>query len=127
MEQEQKDMATMHDKIVQNMINQVPFIVHNALLGLEGVMNVAPLQLKGSASLQPVLMLMKGNPTPQGSGTSNCGESTGRGIESLPHLFGQHNPDKEWSLSPPNAAIASKAITMDVDDVAWPTNAPVGG
>ena len=36
-------MATMHDKIVQNVINQVPLIVHNALLGLEGVMNIAPL------------------------------------------------------------------------------------
>ena len=51
MEQQRKDMETIADKTVQNVINQVPFIVHNALLGLEGVMNIAPLQLKGSTSL----------------------------------------------------------------------------
>ena len=43
LEQQQKDMATMHDKTVQNVINQVPLIVHNTLLGLGGVMNIAPL------------------------------------------------------------------------------------
>ena len=55
-------MVTMHDKTVQNMINQVLLIVHNALLGLGGVMNVAPLQLKGPASSQPTFMLTEGNP-----------------------------------------------------------------
>jgi hypothetical protein len=43
MEQQRKDMVTMHDKTVQNVINQVPLIVHNAFLGMGGVMNVAPL------------------------------------------------------------------------------------
>jgi hypothetical protein len=61
---------------------------------------------------------------PQGSGTSTCGESAGMGTESLPDLFGQYYPDKECSLLPPNAVVASKAITMDVDDVARPTDAP---
>ena len=57
-------MATMHNKTMLNVINQVPLIVYNAFLGIGGVMNVIPLQLKGSASSQPVLMLMEGNPTP---------------------------------------------------------------
>jgi hypothetical protein len=127
MEQQRKDMVTMHDKTVQNVINQVPLIVHNAFLGMGGVMNVAPLQLKGPASSQPALMLTEGNPTPQGSGTSTRGESTGMGTDSLPHLSGQHNPDKECSLSPPNAAVASEATTMDVDVVARPTDAPAAG
>jgi hypothetical protein len=43
MEQQRKDMAIMHEKSVQNVINQVPLIVHNAFLGMGGVMNVAPL------------------------------------------------------------------------------------
>ena len=47
--------------------------MQNALLGLGGVMNVAPLQLKDPTSLQPTLMLTEGNPMPQGSGTSSCG------------------------------------------------------
>jgi hypothetical protein len=127
MEQQRKDMVTIHDKTVQNVINQVPLIVHNAFLGMGGVMNVALLQLKGLASLQPALMLTEGNPTPQGSGTSIRGESTGMGTESLLHLFGQHDPDKECSFSPPNATVASEAITMDVDVVAWPTDAPAAG
>ena len=87
-------------------------------------MNVAPLQLNGPTSLQPALMLTEGNPILQGSGTSTRGASTGMGTKSLPHLFGQHNPDKECSFSPPNTTAASKAITMDVGDVPWPTNAP---
>jgi hypothetical protein len=99
MEQQWKDMVTMHDKTVQNVINQVPLIVHNAFLGMGGVMNVAPLQLKGPASSQPALMLTEGNSMPQGSGTSTRGESTGMGTDSLPHLSGQHNPDKECSLT----------------------------
>ena len=127
MEQKQKDMATMHEKTMQNVINQVPLIVHNAFLGLGGIMNIAPLQLKDPTSSQPAFMLMEGNPMPQGSGTSTHGESTGKGIASLPHLSGQHNPDKECSLSLPNAAVVSKSITMDADDVPWPTNAPVAG
>ena len=109
------------------MINQVPFIVNNALLGLGGVTTVAPLQLKGPTSSQLAFMLTKGNPMPQGSGTSTRGTSTGMGIESLPHLFSQHNPDKECSLLPLNVVVASEAITMDVDDVPWPTNAPTTG
>ena len=76
MEQQWKDMATIADKIVQNVINQVPLIVHNILIGLGGIMNVAPLQLKGPASLQPTLKLTEGNPTSQGSGTSIRGESS---------------------------------------------------
>jgi hypothetical protein len=52
------------------MMNQVPVIVHNVFLAMGGVMNVAPLQLKDLASSQPALMLTRGNPTPQGSGTS---------------------------------------------------------
>jgi hypothetical protein len=90
-------------------------------------MNVAPLQLKGPATLQPTLMLTEGNPTPQGSGTSTRGESTGMGTDSLLHLSGQHNLDKECSLSPPKAPVAFEAITMDVDVVAWPTDAPAAG
>ena len=101
--------------------------MHNALLGLEGVMNIVPLQLKGPTSLQPVLMLTEGNPTLQDSRTSTCGESTGMETESLPDLFGQHNPDKECSFSPPNAAVAFEAITMDIDDVARPIDASAAG
>jgi hypothetical protein len=37
MEQQRKDMAIMHEKSVQNVINQVPLIVHNAFLGMGGV------------------------------------------------------------------------------------------
>ena len=40
MEQQWKDMVTIADKTVQNVINQVPLIVHNALLGLGLVMNI---------------------------------------------------------------------------------------
>jgi hypothetical protein len=127
MEQQRKDMVTMHDKTVQNVINQVPLIVHNTFLGMGGVMNVAPLQLKGPTSSQLALMLTEGNPTPQGSGTSTRGESTGMGTDSLSNLSGQHNPDKECSLSPPNAAVVSQAITMDVDVVARPSDAPTAG
>ena len=61
---------------------------------------------------------------PQGSGTSIHGETIGRGTESLSHLLSQHNLDKECSLSPPNTAIVSEAIAMDIDDVPRPTNAP---
>ena len=90
-------------------------------------MNATPLQLKGLASSQPVLMVMEGNPMPQGSGTSIHGESSRMIIESPPHLSTQHNTDKEYSLSPMNSAIASKAMTMDVDDVPQPTDAPTVG
>ena len=72
-------------------------------------------------------MLTEGNPTLQGSRTFTRGESTGRGIESLPHLYSQHNPNKECSFLPPNAAVVSEAITMDVDDVPWPIDAPAPG
>ena len=120
-------MAIIADKTVQNVINQVPLIVQNALLGLGGVMNVAPLQLKGPASSQPALMLMEGNPMPQGSGTSTHGESTRMRSESLPHLSAQHNNDKECSFLPLNTAITSEAITMDIDDVPQPTDAPAAG
>jgi hypothetical protein len=51
-------------------------------------MSVALLQLKGPASSQPALMLTEGNPTPQGSGTSIHGGSTGMGTTSLPDLSG---------------------------------------
>ena len=116
-------MATIAEKIVQNVVNQVPLIVHNALLGLELVLNVAPLQLKGPASSQPLLMLTKGNQTPQGSGTSSRGDSSRKRKGSPSHLFAQQNSDKKCSLSPQNAEFASEPITMDVDDVPQPTDA----
>jgi hypothetical protein len=40
-EQQWKDMAKMHEKSVQSVMNQVPFIVHNVFSGMGGVMNVA--------------------------------------------------------------------------------------
>jgi hypothetical protein len=43
MELQRKDMTIMLEKTMQNVINQVPLIVHNAFLGMGGVMNVAPL------------------------------------------------------------------------------------
>ena len=85
-EQQRKDMATIAVKTVQNMVNQVPLIVHNALLGLGSVLNVRPLQLKGPTSLQPLLMLTEGNPTLQVSGTSTCGESSRKRKGSPSHL-----------------------------------------
>jgi hypothetical protein len=118
MDQQRKDMAIMHEKSVQTMMNQVPVIVHNALLGVGGVMNVAPLQLKGPSSSQPALMLTEGNPTPQGSGTSTRGESIGMGKAALPHESGHQNPKKASSLSPHNSAGASQPSAMDVDDIA---------
>jgi hypothetical protein len=118
MDQQQKDMAIMHEKSVQTKMNQVPIIVHNALLGVGGVMNVAPLQLKGPSSLQPALMLTEGNPTPQGSGTSTRGESIGMGKAALLHKCGHQNPEKASSLSPHHSAGASQPSVMDVDDIA---------
>jgi hypothetical protein len=108
----------MHEKYVQTMMNQVPVIVHNALLGVGGVMNVAPLQLKGPSSLQPALMLTKGHPTPQGSGTSICNESIGMGKAALPHEFGHQNREKASSLLPHNSAGVSQPSAMDVDEIA---------
>jgi hypothetical protein len=116
MEQQQKELAVMHEKFVQNVINQVPLFVHNAFLGMEGVMNIAPLQLKGSSSSQPSLMLTEGSPMPQDSGTSMRGESTGMETSSLPDISGHQSQDKAHSLSPPNSTVAPGAITMDVDD-----------
>ena len=75
LEQQRKDMATIAEKTVENVVNQVPLIVQNALLGLGSVLNIAPFQLKGPASSQPSLMLTEGTQTPQGSGTSTCGDS----------------------------------------------------
>ena len=116
MEQQWKDMAIMHEKSMQNMINQVPLIVHNAFLGMGGVINVALLQLKGSASSQPALMFTEGNPMPQGSRTFTCGKSIGMGTTSLFDLSGHQNPDKASSLLPSNFVVASEAFVMDVDD-----------
>jgi hypothetical protein len=99
MDQQRKDMAIMHEKSVQTMMNQVPVIVHNALLGIGGVMNVAPLQLKGPSSSQPALMLTEGNPTLQGSGTSTRSESFGMGKAALPHESGHQNPEKASSFA----------------------------
>ena len=92
-EQQRKDMTKMHEKSVQSMMNQVPFIVYNIFSGIEGVMNVALLQLKGLASSQLALMLTKGNPTPQGSGSSTRAKSTWVGTASLRYLFGLPNLD----------------------------------
>ena len=117
MEQQRKDMVTIANKIVQNVINQVLLIVQYALLGIESVMNVVPLQLKGLASSQPSLMLMEDNQTSQGSGSYTRAESSRMRTESLPYLSTQQNQEKEGSLSPQNAAVASESITMDVDDV----------
>jgi hypothetical protein len=119
MDQQRKDMAIMHEKSVQTMMNQVPVIVHNALLGVGGVMNVAPLQLKGPSSSQPTFMLTEGHPTPQGSGTSTRNESIGMGKAALPHECGHQNPEKASSLSPHHSAGASQPSAMDVDDIAW--------
>jgi hypothetical protein len=118
MDQQRKDMAIMHEKSVQTMMNQVPLIVYNALLGVGGVMNVAPLQLKGPSSSQPALMLTEGNPTPQGNGTSILSESTGMRKATLPHDYGHQNPEKASSLSPHNSGGASQPFAMDVDDIA---------
>ena len=127
LEQQRMDMATIAKKIVQNVVNQVLLIVQNVLLGLRSVLNVAPLQLKGSASLQPSLMLTKGTQIPQGSGTSTRGDSSRKKKGSPSHLSAQQNSDKERSLSPPNLAVEYEAITMDVDDVPQPTDAPIAG
>jgi hypothetical protein len=126
MEQQQKDMAIMHEKFVQSMMNQVPLIVHNVFSGMGGVMNVVPLQLKDPASLQPALMLTEGNPMPQGSGSSTRVESAGVRTTSL-RQFGLPNPDKASSFSPPNFAVAFEPFKMDVDDVARSTDDPTAG
>ena len=127
MEQQRMDMVTIAKKTMQNVVNQVPLIVQNALLGLGLVLNVAPLQLKGLASLPPLFMLTEGNQTPQGSGTSTRGDSSRKRKGSPSHLSAQQNSDKERSLLLPNAAVVSEAITMDVDDVPLPTDAPAVG
>ena len=111
------DMATISKMIVQNVVNQVPLIVQNALLRLGSVLNVAPFQLKGPASLQPSLMITEGTQTLQGSGTSTRGDSSRKRKGSPFHVSAQQNVEMERSLSPPNAIVKSKAITMDVDDV----------
>ena len=85
-EQQRMDLASIAEKTVQNVVNQVPLIVQNTLLGLGSVLNVAPLQLKGPASLQPSLMIIEGNQTPQGSGTSTRGESSRKIKGSSSHL-----------------------------------------
>ena len=127
MEQQRNDMVIMADMTMQNVINQIPLIVQNALLGIGSVMNIAPLQLKGPASSQPLLMLMEGHQMPQGSGSYTHAKSSRMRAESPPHLFAKPNPDKERSHSPPNALAEFEAITMDVDDVPHPTGSPAGG
>ena len=64
---------------------------------------------------------------PQDSRTSTRGESTRMRTESPPYLSAQYNADKECSLLPLNAVIAFEAITMDVDDVPHPIDAPATG
>ena len=76
-------MAIMHETSMQSVMNQVPLIVHNVFSSMGGVMIIAPLQLKDLASLQPALMFIEGNPTPQGSRSSTCTESTGMETMSL--------------------------------------------
>ena len=110
-------MATIVEKTMQNVVNQVPLTMQNTLLGLGSVLNVTPLQLKGPAASQPSLMLTEGNPTSQGSGTSTRGESSRKRTESPSYLSAQQNSNKESSLLLPNAEFAFEAITMDVDDV----------
>jgi hypothetical protein len=120
-------MAIMHEKSVQTMMNQVHVIVHNALLGIGGVMNVAPLQLKGPSSSQPALMLTEGNPTPQGSRTSTRSESFGMGKAALLHESSNQNPEKASSLLPHNSVGTSQPSAMDVDDIARsPDDSTVG-
>jgi hypothetical protein len=110
-------MAIIHETSIQSVMNQVLLIVHNIFSGMGGVMNIAPLQLKGPTSSQLALMFIEGNPTPQGSGSSTRTKSTGMGRTSLLQ-FGLPNPDKASFFSPPNFVVASKAFMMDVDDVA---------
>ena len=50
LEQQRLDMAAIAEKTAQNMVNSVPLIEQNALMGLGSALNVAPLQLKGPAS-----------------------------------------------------------------------------
>ena len=101
LEQQRLDMAAMTERTMQSMVNQVPFIVQNALLGLGAVMNVPPLQLKAPSSSQPSLLLMEQNRTPEGSGNSTRGESSRKRKGSPSHLSAQPNPRNERSLSPP--------------------------
>jgi hypothetical protein len=127
MDQQRKDLAIMHEKSVQTMMNQVPVIVHNALLGVGGVMNIVPLQLKGPSSSQPALMLIEGNPTPQGSGTSTHDESIGMEKAALSHESGHQNLEKASSLLPHNSAGASQPSAMDMDDIARSLDDSVAG
>ena len=111
-------MAVMHEKFVQSVMNQVPFIVYNVFSVMGGITNVALLQLKGLASSKPTFMLTEGNPTPQGSGSSTRAKSTRVETTSLRHLFGLPNPNKASSLSPPNPEVVSEHVAMDMDDIA---------
>jgi hypothetical protein len=115
-------MAVFAERSMQSVINQVPLIVQNVFSGMEGFMNIAPLQLKGLASSQHALMLTQDNQTAQGSGSSTRAESTGVGTTStaLPHSA-LPNPEKASSFMPPKSVVLSKPMPMDVVDIARST------
>jgi hypothetical protein len=106
-------MALIVERSMQCLINQVPLIVQNVFLGMGGVMNVALLKLKDPTSIQPAVMLTKGNQTPQGSRSSTRAESTGVEITSLPYSI-LPNPDKASSFAPPKSAAGFEPMAMDV-------------
>jgi hypothetical protein len=118
------DMVSIAKETVQTVVSQVPLMVQNALLG---VMNVAPLQLKGPASSQPALMLTEGTTTPQGSGNSTRAGSSRKRQASPSHMSAPKSSEKQRSLSPPNTLADFEAITMDADDELEPTGSPAAG
>jgi hypothetical protein len=89
---------------------------------MEGIMNVAPLQMLGLTSSQLLLMLTKDMQTLQGSRSSTRVDSTQVETMSiaLPHCF-PLNPDMASSFVLPKSAVASEALTKDMKDVAQPT------
>ena len=113
-------MAIFAERSIHSMINQVPFIIQNVFLGMGGVINVIPLQLKGLTLLQPTHMITMGNQTPQGSGSSTHAKSTGVEITSIALAHSTlPNPNKASSFEPPKSTIAFESMVMDVKDVAW--------
>jgi hypothetical protein len=124
LEQQRQDMVTISKETVKAVVNQVPLMVQNALMG---VMNVAPLQLQGPTTSQPALMITEGLTTPQGSGTSTHGESSRMGVQTQRHESAEPNPGNERSESPNNTLADFATVTMEVDDIPQPTGSPAAG
>jgi hypothetical protein len=124
LEQTRQDMLTISQETVKNVFSQVPQMVQSAVLA---VMNVAPLQLKAPTTSQPALMITEGHTTPQGSGTSAQGGSSRVRAQTQPHQSHDPDPAFERSESPENSLANYDAITMDVDEVPHPTDAPAAG